>query len=425
MTLIEVEAPEPDLTPQALVERARAMRDDLRERQQLTEELTRVPDEIHQQFLDAGFYRILQPRRFGGYQFSLRDFDRLIIEVARGCPSSGWQLSLATGHAVTIATHFPEEAQREIFGPDGDFRAPLPVSPTGKAVRADDGYVVNGRWDFASGSPVSTHFLAVCLIEDGDGPPVPGLVCLADGWEMLDNWGTTIGMRGSGSNSVVVADAHVSEHNVVPGDIHNLDLSEGTPGGRLHGDPMYAGQTLSFFNLELVPIIVGTAWAAVDEYEQILQSKNALIPPMRLRRELPEHQRTYGLAVARTESAQRILLEAADDYVRLARRGLEGGEPFTVVDDRRLAMSVREAGLMASDVVDMVAAAAGTAAVFDGQRMQRYLRDISVYRTHINAQQGFWAGDLGAALLGAEFEWTLGHQARVESVAARRASTVR
>jgi 3-hydroxy-9,10-secoandrosta-1,3,5(10)-triene-9,17-dione monooxygenase len=67
-------------------------------------------------------------------------------------------------------------------------------------------------------------------------------------------------------------------------------------------------------------------------------------------------------------------------------------------------MSIREAGLMAAGAVEMVAAASGTSASVDGERMQRYLRDVQVYKTHINAQQGFWAADLGAALLGEEQE---------------------
>jgi 3-hydroxy-9,10-secoandrosta-1,3,5(10)-triene-9,17-dione monooxygenase len=403
--IIELEAPEPDLTPETLIARARALRDELRERQALTEELTRVSDEMHETFLRAGFYRMVQPRRFGGHQFSLRTFDEVIIEIARGCPSTGWQLSLASGHAITIGGRFSEHAQREIFGPDGDFRAPLPVAPTGTALRLDDGYVVNGRWDYASGCTVSTHFLAGVMIDDDDGEPLtPGLVCVPDRWTVLDNWGAAIGFRGSGSNSVVVDAAFVPERYVLRGDILNLDLSGGTVGGRLHDDPMYAGQTLSFFNLELVPILVGTAWAALDEYRTILSTKQTPLPPIRLRRELPEHQRNFGLALARTEAAQRILLQAADDYVAYARRGMEGGPAFSVVNDRRLSMSIREAGLMAAGAVEMVAAASGTSASVDGERMQRYLRDVQVYKTHINAQQGFWAADLGADLLGEEQE---------------------
>ena len=68
--------------------------------------------------------------------------------------------------------------------------------------------MVNGRWDYASGCTVSTDFLGMAMIDEGDGQLLtPGLVCVPDNWEVLKNWGTAIGMRGSGSNSVVVDDA--------------------------------------------------------------------------------------------------------------------------------------------------------------------------------------------------------------------------
>jgi 3-hydroxy-9,10-secoandrosta-1,3,5(10)-triene-9,17-dione monooxygenase len=63
---------------------------------------------------------------------------------------------------------------------------------------------------------------------------------------------------------------------------------------------------------------------------------------------------------------------------------------------------MRQAGQMASQAVDLVAAAAGSNALADGQRMQRYLRDVATYKTHVNAQHGSFATLLGATLLGAE-----------------------
>jgi 3-hydroxy-9,10-secoandrosta-1,3,5(10)-triene-9,17-dione monooxygenase len=388
---IEITPPEPDLTAERLVERARALRPALRSRQEQTERLTHPPQASHDDFLAAGFYRMVQPRRFGGYEFTLRTFAEVILEIARGCPSTGWNLCLASGHSVTLATHFSDQAQRELFGPDGDFRAPLPVAPTGMCTRSGDGWIVEGRWDYASGITASTHFLAGTLVDDGNGgPPTPGIVCVPDGWEMLDNWGEQLGMRGSGSNSVVVAQVWVPDHYVARVDVRAPDLTAGTPGGRLHGNPLYAGQTMSFFNAELVPIIVGCAWAALDEYERILTTKQTQIPPFKPRRDVGEHQRTFGIAWALTDAAQRILL------------GLDGGAPFSPLDDQRLSVTMRQAGQMASQAVDLVAAAAGSSALADGQRMQRYLRDVATYKTHVNAQHGSFATLLGATLLGAE-----------------------
>jgi 3-hydroxy-9,10-secoandrosta-1,3,5(10)-triene-9,17-dione monooxygenase len=84
-----IAAPEPALTPQEMLNRATALRPILRERQALCEELGRLPEETNEDFIKAGFYHIVQPRRFGGYEFSLTDFIRVMAEVSRGCPESG------------------------------------------------------------------------------------------------------------------------------------------------------------------------------------------------------------------------------------------------------------------------------------------------------------------------------------------------
>jgi 3-hydroxy-9,10-secoandrosta-1,3,5(10)-triene-9,17-dione monooxygenase len=84
-----VEVPDPDLTPREIVARAAAMRPELLERQQETEERTFYAQDTHEAFAEAGFYRILQPRRFGGYEFDLPTFTRVAIALARGCPASG------------------------------------------------------------------------------------------------------------------------------------------------------------------------------------------------------------------------------------------------------------------------------------------------------------------------------------------------
>ena len=66
--------PEPDLTPDEMVARAVAMRPDLIERQADAEARTYYSEEMHQKFLDAGFYRCYVPRRFGGYEKSVKRF---------------------------------------------------------------------------------------------------------------------------------------------------------------------------------------------------------------------------------------------------------------------------------------------------------------------------------------------------------------
>lgn len=396
-----LEPPEPDLQPAELVERAIQLRPLLRELQGEVEDNAGIPATLHERFVECGFYRILQPRRFGGYEFDPRCYADVVRELARGCPSSAWNLCLAASHALLVGSLFDERAQSELFG-TGDFRAPLPVAPTGTATRSRSGYVVNGRWDYASGVNVSTIFLAGALVDDGDGHPHPGVIAVPDGWTMLDNWGHVLGMRGSGSNSVVVDGVEIPHRYVYHGDLRDLDVSGGTPGSRLHGNPMYAGRMMSFFNIQLVSIAVGTAWATIDEYEHLITTKQTPIPPFILRAEDPEYQRVFGRAHALVEAAQRIITSIADDYLVIATRGIETDEPFSLLDDDRLSVTAREAGQMAAAAVEMLVQTAGSSPLADGQRMQRYLRDTWMYKSHLNAQHDRLAAVYARELLGHE-----------------------
>src|SRR6202451_543858 len=130
--------PEPDLTVNELLRRADALRPLLRERKAECEAAGELSDDTNARFLAAGFYRILQPRLYGGYEFALPDFIRIMISVARGCSDSAWVLALTSGHTV-LAAQLSESAQRQVFGTTGDFRAPGVGMPGGVGVPADGG----------------------------------------------------------------------------------------------------------------------------------------------------------------------------------------------------------------------------------------------------------------------------------------------
>jgi 3-hydroxy-9,10-secoandrosta-1,3,5(10)-triene-9,17-dione monooxygenase len=96
------EPPEPDLTPDELVARATALRGVLLERQDECDGLGRLPDSTLRDYVDAGFWRVVQPRRFGGYEFGLDTFLQITMELSRGCPSSGWVFGLTAAHNLIV-----------------------------------------------------------------------------------------------------------------------------------------------------------------------------------------------------------------------------------------------------------------------------------------------------------------------------------
>lgn len=177
-------------TPQALVARAESLIPWLREEQEATEERGFYSRRLHDKFTEYGFSRILQPRRYGGYEHALTTFVRVMTAIATGCPSTGWCLSLASSHTMIIAGRFSEEAQETIFGPSGDFRSPHSVAPGGSAKRTGDGWSIRGTWRYCSGIPYATHFMGSALVDTGDGPPAMyAAVVPRDQIPVLDDWG--------------------------------------------------------------------------------------------------------------------------------------------------------------------------------------------------------------------------------------------
>jgi 3-hydroxy-9,10-secoandrosta-1,3,5(10)-triene-9,17-dione monooxygenase len=403
---ISLNQPEPGLAPRQLLDRAIALRPMLRERQAEHEELGSYSDELHATFERMGFYRLIQPRMFGGYEFALPDYYRIMLEISRGDPGVGWCLTLASSHSFLIASHWPEQAQRELFGATGHFVAPHRAAPMGTATRVANGYRVKGRWNYSSGVPHATHFIGTAMAENDAGQPQPVLVVVPHGnYKILKDWGgdEILGMRASGSNSVEVDDAVVPAHHVVPFNAQFCrpeDMKDGTPGTRLHGNPMYLGRIMGTYHASLVAIIIGAARAAIDEYVRIIETSKTLTDPNLLRADHYDFQRTLGLAIGRTDAAEATLMGSMMHYMHLCERWAATGAPISVEDNLRLRAALQHAGAMASDTVEMLLRSAGAFTTKKGNRLQRYFRDVIMYRTHNSAQAEEFATFVGRARLG-------------------------
>ena len=398
-----IPVPEPNLTPREIVARAEAMRPKLLEAQAETEERTFYSEEMHQAFTEAGFYRILQPRRFGGYEFDLPTYFRVISEITRGCPSTGWCLCLAGAHVLQVASMYSEQAQRDFFGTDGHFACASFGFPVGVAEPKDGGYVLDGTWPYASGIPYSTHFMGQTLLRPDD-PTDPGLMFVigADKFERLDDWGDVLGMIGSGSHSIRIDKGWVPEHHAERVIMVDLHVEGGTVGSELHGNPMYAGRTLGFFHGEFGAIMVGAAKAALDEYERIITTRPFAWNPAIKRFELEHYQRYVGEATAEIATAEAAMIQGAEQWMELARQNVEEGRPFTAEDDARLEALQATACRIAWHAVEgILFRTGGSASARNGQRMQRYWRDMSTYWSHNTpAQRDLLLTRLGRMRLG-------------------------
>ena len=82
------------MTPDAiaLVERAKAMAPRLAERAFEAENKGMVPVETVRELAEAGFFKVLQPQRWGGYEMDPRVFYRVQMALAEGCMATALSL---------------------------------------------------------------------------------------------------------------------------------------------------------------------------------------------------------------------------------------------------------------------------------------------------------------------------------------------
>ncbi|MCM2472395.1 acyl-CoA dehydrogenase [Rhizobium sp. CG5] len=382
--------PEPDLTPAQIIQRAIDLRPLLLEDQAAAEERGTYSPEMHERFREAGFYRILQPAMYGGYEFDLTVFSRVIVEVARGCPGTGWCLCLASGHALNAAALFDKDGQDIIFGDDGEFAAPARGIPGGLATETDDGWIIDGTWDYCSGSPYSTHAIVGVRIAGPatGGPPELGIAIVPrSGWELIDNWRDFIGMRASGSNSIRVDKQWIPKPLLVRQNFFAINIDGGTEGYKLHGNSMYSGRMFGFFQTEITSILVGAGFAALDEFERVMGLRAAapkLGPPMS---GAADFHRPYGIALGMLEAASNALAAGARSYLDYCERGVKEPASYTEFDDLRIQAGLQHAARLVEDAVQILYSAAGTSiSAKNGSRLQRYYRDISMARTNPGLQ---------------------------------------
>jgi len=383
--------PEPGLTVETLVARAAALRPLLLAQQTDNDRRGHYSDEVHQAFRDAGFYRIMQPRLFGGYQLDPAAFLKVVMEISRGHPASGWCFTLAASHGYFVGGHWPEAAQRELFGAEGEFRAAHVVGPFGSMTRADGGYVVDGVWPFASGIPVSTHFIGGSLAPNPDrSMRHVFFVVPKDKLTILPDWGEDrfMGMQASGSNSVRLDQVFVPDAHVI--NVTMMTSSEALPGGppgvRLHGDPMYMAVLVGWFHCEFGAILSGTARAALDEFAELARTKTMMTNPQAKRTEDPFVQNLYAHALGMADSAEALTLAAVELYGEQCKRAVRDRTPIRATDSFKVWGMARNACVMACEAVEMLFHAAGASTGRRDQRLQRYFRDIEMYRLHIQSQ---------------------------------------
>jgi 3-hydroxy-9,10-secoandrosta-1,3,5(10)-triene-9,17-dione monooxygenase len=292
----------------AVLASVRALLPAVAERAAEAEELRRIPEATVKELAATGFFRLLQPQRYGGHGADPAVFYDCVKEIAQACGSTGWVASVLGVHPWHVAL-YEQRAQDEVWGENAehaDTRISSSYAPTGTATPVEGGFRLSGRWHFSSGCDHAQWIILGALVPDAEGNPVDMRAFLLPrtDYEIKDVW-DTVGLRGTGSNDIVVDDVFVPDHRALSyGPVTALT----PPGLDINPEPVYRLPYATVFTTTISSPIVGIAQGAWDGFVATTRERIRV---------------SYGQKVAEDPFAQIRLARAASD-IDAAWRQLRG-----------------------------------------------------------------------------------------------------
>ncbi|HXX04915.1 MAG TPA: acyl-CoA dehydrogenase family protein [Xanthobacteraceae bacterium] len=156
-----------------ILNRIRKLRPEIASRALAAEKSKRIPVETVEALRDADVFRVMQPKRFGGYEYGPAELAQIGFELGRACGSTGWCGTLAVCFGWMVA-FFPLEAQQEVWE-DPDNLLAVSYIPSPKVQPVDGGFKISGSWPWASGVDSATWLILSALLPNAEGP-VSGMV---------------------------------------------------------------------------------------------------------------------------------------------------------------------------------------------------------------------------------------------------------
>lgn len=351
---------------------ARALQPRIREASSSIDAQRQLPADLVADMLDAGLFHMLIPESIDGHEANPVAAARAVEEIAYADGSAGWCVMLAA-QSTGFAGLMPEAEAREVFGNGGIIAGT--ARPIGRAVAVREpaeGYLVSGRWPFASGSSHATWFLGECVVYDGDTPRLDGegntvtraVFVPRSEVTIYDTWHTT-GLRGTASNDFSVEDAFVPEDR-------GFQMLVVEP---QHPWVLYQYPQLVFMNHGSHAL--GLARAALDAAVEVASTKRGWgDQPLR---EVLRVQSVIAEATALIESARSYLYATAEELWAAAQAGAED----TRVLRSRVRLAASHAARSSVQAIDLLHATMGTTAIFVSSPLERLFRDMHTAAAHV------------------------------------------
>ncbi|MBO9520851.1 MAG: flavin-dependent monooxygenase [Nocardioidaceae bacterium] len=378
---------------QAVLDGIRDLLPTLRERADEAERLRVVPEASIKEIAETGFFKLLQPARYGGMEASPLDFYEAVRLIASACGSTGWVSSVVGVHPWQVAL-FDDEAQQAVWGADPNTRLSSSYAPTGKAVITEGGFLLSGKWSFSSGCDHCSWVLLGGLVFNEENQVVDFRTFMVprEKYQIVDVW-NVVGLRGTGSNDIVVEETFIPE-------AFTLSMGETGqcrgPGQAVNTSDLYKLPFHSIFTTTICTPIIGMAHGAYAEHVDMQRSRvraaylgeKASLDPFAAVR--------IARASSDIDAAWALTMNNIREEMSLVARGeqIPLGLRLKVRRDQVLGTQ------RAIDAIDALFEASGGRALAEGTYLQRAWRDAHAGRVHAandpeRALQMFGAHEFG------------------------------
>ena len=362
---------------QDMVAAAKALRPQIIAARDEMDRHRRLPPSLVKSMDDAGLFRIYLPGSLGGPEADPMTAFRIVEQLSIADGSVGWCIFIS-GAICLYSGWLEPPVAKEMFGVPCTLRGSGSFRPLGTARIVDGGYVATGQWDFASGCLHANWLFLNCVVADDNGPrmnvggPLDGTPQLrmmslpVQDAKIISNW-SVIGLHGTGSNDVAVADLFVPENRT-------FALTDQPR------DPAPLCTFRSALAATFTPLAgntLGMARGALDAFMELAGAR-ATTMNMSLLRDRPPVQEVVGRAEAIISGARAYMLDAVGTMWEAVQEGREdiGDE---VLQTR---LAVTHAVHESARAIDMLYHASGTNAVRSRNLLERYFRDVHTAMMH-------------------------------------------
>jgi 3-hydroxy-9,10-secoandrosta-1,3,5(10)-triene-9,17-dione monooxygenase len=375
-----------------MVARARALIQVLAERAILGERERRLPAETIADLQNAGLFRVLQPRRWGGYELDILSYFDSLIALGEGDLSVAWVYGVVGVHPWLMAL-YDDRAAADVWGKDSSTLICSSLMPVGTATPLEGGYRLSGHWKYASGCEhTEWAFL-------GAAPPGGSLeerrifLVPKSDYEIVDVWRVS-GLKGTGSHDIVVKDALVPAYRTVK---FSDNFRGWGPGLAVNTSPLYRLPFGQVFFRGVSTGAIGALQGMLDAYLDYGKKRISRLTGAPSADD-PLIRQTCAEVACALDEMKTILHRNFRHLERFAARG--------EMPPLKLRMEYKFHNAWVAERCTLLGArlfkATGTVGIFEDQPYGRILADINVARQHISNQFEANGQSYGGVLFGIE-----------------------